>query len=204
MAKMRGLDVADSETTMSMREMKTSEPSIMFQPLRRYELGSRTRPVDSTFHTNQRYTAATSCQQGRGAAMTKNKTNHLSYKDQGQRVNVKFDDDHRILYAYLLNQPILCTEQTCYLFVYAIQLKSCTYVTHIQRRPLTEYFKLLHLSSIKNSHQLTCGLLITSTVLAGYDNLTLIISHCNHYISCQRQQVLCVFLQTGIRSDKKT
>ena len=51
---MRLLDPAESETTMSKSDTKTRPPSIMFQPLRRYELASSTRPLDSTFHSTQR------------------------------------------------------------------------------------------------------------------------------------------------------
>jgi len=55
--KMRVLDAAVMETTMSMSEMSTRKPSITFQPLRKYELSSSKRPPASTFENTPRSTA---------------------------------------------------------------------------------------------------------------------------------------------------
>jgi len=56
MPKIRLLEPADSEMTMSMRDTSTNAPSITFQPLRKYEPASRTRPLDSTLYIQHNVT----------------------------------------------------------------------------------------------------------------------------------------------------
>jgi len=51
---MRVLDAAKIETKTSISEMKTRQPSILFQPLRKYEFESSTKPLDNTCHNKQR------------------------------------------------------------------------------------------------------------------------------------------------------